>query len=256
MDIVGVQLDAVWEDKAANHAKLAALLAADPPERGTLVVLPEMWATGFSMNVAEITEFGVETEAFMAAQAEAYGIGLLGGVVTTGADGLGRNEAVFFGADGEEAARYAKMHPFSFGGETRHYGRGSEVALFEWQGWMVAPLICYDLRFPEVFRRAARMGAEVFCVLANWPQAREDHWMTLLKARAIENQAYAVGVNRCGDDPELHYGGRSLIFGPRGEVLADAGRGEGMVSARLDREALLTYRREFPALDDIHPDYR
>ena len=198
MNVVGVQGDTAWEDKAANHAKLASLLAADPPAPGTLVVLPEMWATGFSMNVAEITEFGTETEAFMAAQAEAYGIGLLGGVVTTGADGLGRNEAVFFGTDGEEAARYAKMHPFSYGGETRHYGRGSDVVVFEWQGWTVAPFICYDLRFPEVFRRAARLGAELFCVLANWPQAREDHWMTLLKARAIENQAYVVGVNRCG----------------------------------------------------------
>lgn len=257
MNVVGVQLDTVWEDKAANHARLAAKLAADPPAPGTLVVLPEMWATGFSMNVAEITERSdAETEAFQAAQAGLYRIGLLGGVVTTGADGRGRNEAVFFGMDGEEAARYTKMHPFSYGGETRHYGRGSDVILFEWQGLAVAPFICYDLRFPEAFRRAARIGAEVFCVIANWPQAREDHWVTLLKARAIENQAYVVGVNRCGDDPNLHYGGRSLIFGPRGEVLADGGTEEGMLSARLDRDALRTYRREFPALDDIHPDHR
>ena len=256
MNVIGVQLDTIWENKAANHAKLAAMLTADPPAPGTLVVLPEMWATGFSMNVAEIAESNAETEAFMAAQAQTYGIGLLGGVVTTSADGLGRNEAVFFGSDGAEAARYAKMHPFSFGGETRHYGRGSNIALFEWQGFTVAPFICYDLRFPEVFRHAARLGAEVFCVIANWPQAREDHWMTLLKARAIENQAYVVGVNRCGDDLNLHYGGRSLIFGPRGEVLADGGTGEGTLSARLDREALRAYRREFPALGDIHPDYR
>lgn len=256
MNVVGVQLDTVWENKAANHAKLAALLAAEPPAPGTLVVLPEMWATGFSMNVAEIVEFGAETEAFLAAQAEIYRIGLLGGVVTIGADGLGRNEAVLFGMDGKETARYTKMHPFSFGGETRHYGRGSDIVLFEWQEFIVAPFICYDLRFPEVFRHAARRGAEVFCVIANWPHAREDHWMTLLKARAIENQACVIGVNRCGDDPSLHYGGRSLIFGPRGEVLADAGTGEGTLSVCLDQEALRKYRREFPALGDIHPDYR
>jgi len=257
MNVVGVQLDTVWEDKAANHAKLAAMLAADPPAPGTLVVLPEMWATGFSMNVAAITETSdAETKASQAGQAAAYQIGLLGGVVTTGADGRGRNEAVLFGMDGQEVARYTKMHPFSYGGESRHYGRGSDVVLFEWQGLKVAPFICYDLRFPEAFRRAARLGAEVFCVIANWPQAREDHWMTLLKARAIENQAYVVGVNRCGDDPNLHYGGRSLIFGPRGEVLADGGVEEGTLSARLDREALWAYRHEFPALDDIHPDYR
>ena len=216
-----------------------------------------MWATGFSMNVAEVTETSDgETEAFLSALAQEYRLGLLGGIVTTGADGMGRNEAVLFGMDGQEVARYTKIHPFSYGQETRHYGRGSEISVFEWQGFSVAQFICYDLRFPEVFRRTARLGAEVFCVIANWPEARVDHWMTLLKARAIENQAYVVGVNRCGNDPSLHYPGRSLIFGPRGEVLADGGAEEGLLSARLDREALLTYRREFPALQDIHPDYR
>ena len=257
MEVIGLQLNTIWEDKAANHAKLAALLAAGPPMPGTLVLLPEMWATGFSMNVAEITESSAhETETVMAKWASEYGIGLLGGVVTTGADGLGRNEAVLFGADGGETARYTKMHPFSYGGETQHYGRGSDIALFEWQGFAIAPFICYDLRFPEVFRRAARLGAEVFCVIANWPEAREDHWVTLLKARAIENQAYLVGVNRCGNDPNLHYSGRSLIFGPRGEVLADGGTEQGTLGACLDREALRAYRREFPVLDDIHPNFR
>ena len=256
MNVVGVQLDTTWEDKAANHAKLAALLAADPPEPGSLVVLPEMWATGFSLRVAGTTETPArETEAFLAAQAAQHGIGLLGGVVTTGPDGLGRNEAVLFGPDGHEAARYTKMHPFSYGEETKHFGRGSEVRLFEWQGFTVAPLICYDLRFPEVFRAAVRGGAEVFCVIANWPDVRVDHWRTLLKARAIENQAYVVGVNRCGHDPSLYYSGRSLIFGPRGEVLADGGSEEGTVKAHLDRAALRAYRREFPALADIHPDF-
>lgn len=257
MNIVGVQLDTVWEDKTANHANLAAILAADPPEPGSLVILPEMWATGFSLNVAGITETPArETEAFMAWLAAQYGISLLGGVVTTGADGLGRNEAVLIGPDGREVLRYTKMHPFSYGSETKNYGRGSEVVLFEWQGFTVAPFICYDLRFPEVFRAAAQRGAEVFCVIANWPEAREDHWMTLLRARAIENQAYVVGINRCGDDPKLHYSGRSLIFGPRGEVLADGGMFEGMLSVCLDWAALLAYRQEFPALADIHPDYR
>lgn len=257
MTVLMVQLDTVWENKAANHAKLEAFLRAHPPEPGTLVVLPEMWATGFSMNVAAISETpDGETRAFMAAQAERYGTYVLGGIVTTGADGLGRNEAVVFGPNGQEAARYTKMHPFSFGNETRHYGRGDKLCLFEWKGMTVAPFICYDLRFPEVFRHAARLGAQAFCVLANWPQAREDHWMTLLKARAIENQAYVIGINRCGHDPNLYYSGRSLIFGPRGETLADGGEQEGLSQARLDLPALQEYRRQFPALDDIHPDYQ
>ncbi len=257
MNLVGVQWDTVWEDKAANHARLTALFRADPPEAGSLVILPEMWATGFSLNVSAVTETPArETEAFMAALAETNGVYLLGGIVTTGPDGRGRNEAVLFRPQGQEVLRYAKMHPFSFGQETKHYGRGSEVVLFHWQGFTVAPFVCYDLRFPEVFRHAARLGAQVFCVIANWPAVREDHWLTLLKARAIENQAYVIGVNRCGHDPNLYYGGRSLIFGPRGEVVTESGIEAGVITARLDFQALQNYRREFPALEDIHPDYR
>ena len=257
VSVLGVQWDTAWEDKAANHANLAARLAAAPPAPDSLVVLPEMWATGFSMDVAAITETPArETESFMAALAEKHKVFLLGGVVTTGPGGLGRNEAVVFGPDGREAVRYAKMHPFSFGGETRHYGRGSSPTLWEWSGIKVAPFICYDLRFPEVFRAAARRGAELFCVLANWPSARAEHWTTLLKARAIENQAFVLGVNRCGADPKLSYMGRSLLLGPRGETLADGGAAEGVISGSLDLPALRAYRREFPALGDVHPDYR
>jgi len=257
MNVIGVQLDTVWEDKAANHAKLADLLRDKCLQPGTLVVLPEMWATGFSLNVAAISETpSRDTEAFLEAQTALYSITLIGGIVTTGADGKGQNEAVVFGPEGRETTRYAKMHPFSYGRETEKYGRGSQVVLFQWQGFTVAPFICYDLRFPEVFRHAAKHGAQVFPVIANWPQAREDHWMTLLKARAIENQAYVIGVNRCGHDPNLYYSGRSLIFSPRGEMLADGGEIEGLLQARLDLPALLEYRRAFPVLDDIHPDYQ
>ncbi len=256
MNIIGVQMDTVWEDKAANHARLAALLAAHPPEPGSLVVLAEMWSTGFSMNVAAITESPVsETEILMASLAAQYQVGILGGVVTTGSDGLGRNEAVLFGTDGQEKARYMKIHPFSYGMETAYYGRGSEIVLFDWEGVRVAPFICYDLRFPEVFRQAVSLGAELFCVLANWPQAREDHWKILLKARAIENQAYVLGINRCGADPNVTYSGHSLLYGPRGEMLADGGSSEGLLTTSLDLSALQAYRREFPALADRHPDY-
>jgi predicted amidohydrolase len=111
----------------------------------------------------------------------------------------------------------------------------------------VAPAVCYDLRFPELFRA---VRADVWCVLANWPTPRVEHWLTLLKARAIENQAYVIGVNRCGRDPGNEYPGRSQIISPRGEVLADAGDGEGIIQAALDMPALEAYRREFPVLRD------
>jgi len=257
MNLIGVQIDSLWENKGANHKKIAERLAAFPPERGALVVLPEMWATGFSMNVPAITETpGRETEAFMAVQAEQYGIYLMGGIVTTGEDGRGRNECVVYSPVGGQIGRYAKIHPFSLGGESKVYGRGSEVVLFDWNGFKVSPFICYDLRFPEVFRQAVRCGAELFCVIANWPELRVDHWLTLLKARAIENQAYVIGVNRCGNDPNLSYSGRSIIYGPRGDILAEGGREEEMISAGLNQPEQQKYRREFPALDDIHPKYQ
>jgi len=115
----------------------------------------------------------------------------------------------------------------------------------------VAPFICYDLRFPELFRMAVRQGAQLYVVIANWPASRVHHWVTLLQARAIENQAYVVGVNRCGSDPKVAYAGRSLVVSPRGVILADAGGGERVLSAELDLAALQAYRAEFPVLQDM-----
>jgi len=256
MNVVGVQLNSVWENKAANHDKLSAWLAANPPEIGSLVVLPEMWATGFSFDVPAITETpSLETETYLSELARHYQISLLGGVVTTGQDGRGLNQCVVYGPDGLEVARYTKIHPFSYGGESVAYGRGSEVILFDWNGFKVAPFICYDLRFPEIFRSAVQQGAELFCVIANWPQERVDHWITLLKARAIENQTFVLGVNRCGQDPNLTYSGQSVIYGPRGDLLAEGGMEESVFSANLDRLELQRYRREFPALADINAAY-
>jgi omega-amidase len=256
MRVYCCQLDIAWEDKPANYAKTRALLDALTLPRGSLVLLPEMFATGFSMDVAAIAEEeGGETEAFLARTACEYGIYLLGGAVTAAPDGRGHNEAVVFSPEGERFARYRKIHPFTYGGETRHYAPGRQVVPFEWRSVTVSPFICYDLRFPEVFRSAVRQGAQLFTVIANWPAARESHWVALLKARAIENQAYVAGVNRCGRDPKLAYSGRSMIISPRGDVLTDAGETEGVASADLDLAALLEYRRSFPALADMREEY-
>lgn len=252
MQVALVQLDIAWEDKKANHAKVRALLEKSKPPRGALVVLPEMFSTGFSMEASAIAEGEArESERFLASTAKEFGVAMLGGVVTLGADGRGRNQAVAFGPDGAPLARYAKIHPFSYGEETKHYTGGTEIALFEYGGFKVAPFVCYDLRFPEVFRAAVKRGAQLFTVIANWPEPREAHWLALLKARAIENQAYVVGVNRCGRDPKLPYSGRSQVLGPKGDVLADAGTAEGVTVAELDLAPLLEWRHAFPALADM-----
>jgi predicted amidohydrolase len=252
MKIYCVQLDTVWENKPASIARAEALFRAAKPDPGSLVLLPEMFATGFSMNVTAIREEPKhEAEQFLAATAREFGIFLMGGIVSGSAAGKGKNEAVVFTPQGKELARYHKMQPFTLGGESDNYEAGREPVLFPWQGFTVSPFICYDLRFPEHFRSATRRGAQLLTVIANWPVARIQHWVTLLQARAIENQACVAGVNRAGTDPKLTYTGRSLIVSPKGDILADAGESECVISAEVSLDELETYRRDLPFLRDM-----
>jgi omega-amidase len=256
MKLIGIQLDIVWEDKAATFDRVRRMLDAQPPQPGALLVLPEMFSTGFSMNVAKIQE-GRErqAEAFLRSLAQEYKVYVLGGVVNVGADGHGRNQALAFAPDGRELVRYDKIHPFTLGEEGKHYTGGDAVHVFNWDDFSVAPFVCYDLRFPEVFRAAARRQAQLLAIIANWPYPRESHWVTLLQARAIENQAYVIGVNRCGKDPKYTYFGRSMIVDPHGKILTDAGNEEGLVSADIDAQVVDNWRRDFPALLDMKARY-
>lgn len=255
MQVIGLQIDSVWENKAANHDKVLSLLDKAKPQAGALVVLPEMFASGFSMNVAAIHDESLETQDFLSRNAAERKIYLMGGVVMKDKSGKGRNEAVVYSPEGREVARYCKLQPFTLGGEMDHYVPGESVCLFECQGFTVTPFICYDLRFPELFRSVAVRGANLIVVIASWPAVRDDHWVTLLKARAIENLSYVVGVNRCGNDPKLYHSGRSMIYDPHGRVLADAGSEEGWIEAQLELQTLLDWRRSFPALGDVRQDF-
>lgn len=256
MQLIAMQTDIRWEDKTANHTRARELLATATPQAGALVVLPEMCMTGFSMKVAKIDEGDARpSEHFLAGLAREFGIYVCGGVVTRAADGRGLNQSVTWAPDGSEVARYSKCHPFSHAREDQHYAKGDGPLLYDWAGLAVAPTICYDLRFPELYRIAAGRGAQLYTVIANWPQRREAHWRALLVARAIENQAWVIGVNRCGDDPWLHYGGASLIVDPRGEILADAGAHEGLLSVDVHLDMLLDYRASFPALADMRSEF-
>lgn len=251
MKISAVQLDIAWEDKAANFARVRALLAAAPPEPGSLIVLPEMFATGFSMNLAATRQDAArEDEAFLAALAREHRANVLGGVVSPGDGAMGRNDAVAFSPDGTLLARYTKMHPFSLAGEAEGHAAGDGVVTFACGGFTVAPFVCYDLRFPEIFRAAARAGANLFTVIALWPAKRQQHWLTLLQARAIENQAYVIGVNRVGSEPQFSYPGRSVVIDPHGVIIADAGEQERVLTATLEAETVHAWRRDFPALRD------
>lgn len=255
MQLVACQLDIAWEDKPENFRRVREMLAAADVQPGALVALPEMFATGFSMHVDTIAEAeDGPTHVFLAELAAELKSHVVGGVVTRASDGRGRNDAVVFGPDGRQVARYAKLHPFSFVGETKHYQAGSELTAFRSGEFNVAPFVCYDLRFPEAFRLAVARGAELMVVIANWPAPRDAHWRALLPARAIENQCYVLAVNRAGSDPHVPYAGSSMIVTPRGETAAIADARPQVLTAEIDRQPLLEYRREFPALADMRPE--
>ncbi len=256
MNLIAVQLDSAWENPTESIARVRKLLSGVRIKPGDLIVLPEMFSTGFSMNTQAIaeTQQNHPAEDFLRELAQHHQAHLLGGLVRRAPCGKGFNQALLIGPDGAEQARYTKLHPFSYAGENDHYQPGDLLTTFDWAGFKVAPLICYDLRFPEAFRAAVRRGVNFFIVIANWPAARVHHWIALLMARAIENQAWVLGVNRTGMDQKLTYPGRSMLIDPRGSIVADAGEGAGLLTATPSLEALLEYRRTFPALSDMRKD--
>lgn len=250
MQIVAAQLDSVWEDKPASHQRVLELLDSADIAADSLIVLPEMFDTGFSMNVeATVQGDDRESESFLKSVASRYKAAVLAGVVTPSSNGAA-NEAVAFAPDGTELVRYRKMQPFTPAGEDTHYGFGESHRIFEWQGVRIAPFVCYDLRFPEIFRPAALDGAELIVTIACWPEKRSEHWVRLLQARAIENQAYTVGVNRCGTDPKFSYDGRSCAWDPMGQLVFEATRDQQVFHCEVDAGAVRKWRAEFPALRD------
>ncbi len=251
MNVHLVQFDIAWENPAANRDRIGQLVARSAPVMGDLVVLPETAFTGFSLDTSCTLSDAGAAEAFLADLARRFHCTVVGGIVAADSHGRASNQALAFSPAGVLLARYVKLQPFSLGGEGAVHAPGDEIVLFDWEGIRVAPFICYDLRFPEHFRAAVQRGAEMFVVIASWPVTRHHHWLTLLQARAIENQALVVGVNRCGTDPSFTYNGRSIVASPHGHIIADAGEGERVVTARIDADEIRRWRREFPALADI-----
>ena len=252
-----VQLDIAWEDKPTNHRRIKDLLAPITVEAGDLIILPEMFDTGFSMNVETTHDADGRSLAFCQALAQSTGAFVHGSRTVLEVDGWARNRATIHDGHGDLAREYDKIHPFSFGRETERFRGGASVTTWQWahggESICVCPAVCYDLRFPELFRTGLTMGAEAYVIGANWPDARAEHWRALLIARAIENQAFVLGVNRAGRDPYLNYAGGSLVVDPLGRVVADAGEGERVVSARIDAEVCRQWRDRFPAWRDRRP---
>jgi omega-amidase len=251
-----LQLDIAWHDKQANFDKVERLLSRADPDEGDLVILPEMFDTGFSMDTAVTADMAGETLKYLMQLAGDLGIYLQGGRTVracTKVDCKAQNRAPIIGPDGALLLEYAKVHPFTYGKEPDHFEGGREVMTYRWgadAGLTVCPAICYDLRFPELFRIGLAKGAEAFAIGANWPQPRQHHWRALLIARAIENQAFVFAVNRTGNDPNLAYAGGSIAISPRGEVLRELGPEEATLSIEVDPAEVHRWREKFPAWKD------
>ncbi len=251
-----VQFSPIWEDKEANFARIQRLLECSPPEPHSLVVLPEAFATGFSLNL-QVTCDGEpgQTHAFLSRLSSAHKVWILAGLIAPDPDSaMGKNIAVLFNPEGERFGEYQKMYPFAPIGEDKVHLAGKEPQIFSIGNFLLSPALCYDLRFPELFRASVKQGANLFVVLASWPDSRMSHWHALLQARAIENQAYVIGVNRTGSDPNHQYAGGSKVIDPMGKTRVESNMEEELVSFTLEYRLIEDWRSSFPALLDMRED--
>lgn len=252
MKIGMIQLDIAWQSKAENYSKAKELIKEAASRSCEIVVLPEMFNTGFSMAIEKIGEelFG-ETSEFLRKAAAEFQIGIIGGYPVLENTGKGKNAAIVIDEKGNIISTYFKIFPFSFVKENHYYDSGQSPILFKIRGMNASVFICYDLRFPEIFRRVARNVHCIF-VIANWPSSRIEHWNTLLKARAIENQCFVIGVNRIGiDGNDLMYPGNSHIISPSGQDLCSGSSQDELIIADIDLGQVDEVRNEFPFLDDM-----
>lgn len=242
-----IQTELVWQDPSANQKHFEALIreVAD----ADLIVLPEMFLTGFTMEPETVAEQqDGEQVKWMIAMAQETGAAICGSLVIRVADEY-FNRLLFVTPDGR-MCRYDKRHLFRMGNEHEHYKSGEERTVIHYRGWRILPTICYDLRFPVWCRN--RNDYDLMLCVANWPAPRRQNWRVLLQARAVENQAYVVGVNRVGQDGKgLEYAGDSMVVSFKGEPLVDSEPGKAYSGkATLDLEALQDFKEKFPAWAD------
>ena len=232
-----IQMDMRLGESAYNFAHAEALLRRAAAEGTDTALLPETWNTGFfpADHLPERSDRGGEA-------------------VSDRRGGRVYNTAYVFDRQGARLAAYDKTHLFTPMGEHEHYAAGDHLTTFSLDGHKCGLLICYDLRFPELFRTLALQGVELLLLPAQWPAARRYHWETLTAARAIENQFFLAACNSCGTAGETVFGGASRILGPRGELLAAAGVGEEIVTAALDFSVLAEVRNSINVFHDRRPE--
>lgn len=253
MKVAAVQHDIRWLDRAANFAHVAEMVREAADNGARLVVLSEMFSTGFAVGAewgdALAEPRGGESSTFIVETARRYGVWLAGSCPESATVGERPANTLVLASPAGEVHRYEKIHPFSYGGEDKYIKPGSSTMTVDIEGVATSLFVCYDLRFADKFWELAE-STDLYIVPANWPVSRAAHWSVLLEARAIENQAYVVGVNRVGTGGSLVYGGGSRIVGPFGEDIARADERETIIYGEVSREHVRAVREKYPFLRD------
>jgi omega-amidase len=248
-----IQLNTAWENRQRNYEKARFFAKKAAGECCDCIVFPEMFNTGFSMNLAAISDEGIgETTSVLSEIAKKNNINLIAGFpIKAPGEDKGRNMAVAYDRKGMLRATYTKMHCFCLTDEGKYYMAGDNVTTFDIDGLPSSIFICYDLRFPEVFRKVAKQVQAIF-VIANWPSERVEHWNALLKARAIENQCFIIGVNRTGIDGNgIHYSGSSCVIDPTGSFIFSGNESDEYIICDFDPSQVGKVRSQFPFLKDM-----
>jgi predicted amidohydrolase len=250
MKLALLQFDIAWNDPKENESRCARLVSDAVDQGAEVIVFPEMFTSGFSLlsgNDAVVA--GSIGTSFLAHVASEYGVHTIGSVPEITESGDMFNTAWVFNSSGKVAS-YRKIHLFSYGNETDLYRPGDSLLTIALPGGIRCTLfICYDLRFSVPFYKAARK-TDLFLILANWPSARREHWLTLLRARAIENQAFVAGVNRIGSGGGLEYSGDSSVYAPDGSVIGAMHDRSGVLVSEIESSTVSETRNTFPALAD------
>ena len=251
MKLALCQYDIKWEDKEANKKRILELLATCPRKQEIdWLIFSEMTLSAFTMNTP-VSELNESDRDFFRDLAMKNNINVSYGGVENGFNNL-----ITLNRHGDRVNTYSKIHLYAFGGEDKYYKAGSKQEVFELEGLKIMPAVCFDLRFPYLFWKMAEQ-VDLYLVIAAWPMRRAEHWMTLLRARAVENQAYCAGVDRLGLEGKVEYSGNSMCFDPLGKVMLDAGTAEGifvseiavtkdLVSKSRERFPFLKERKQFP----------
>jgi predicted amidohydrolase len=252
--VAALQHDIIWHDRDANFGRLAPMITGAAAAGAQLVLLTETFSTGFSFDTPGIgePEQGPSAE-FLAEQASTHDLWVGGSCPeidpSAPADDQRPSNTFVLAGPGGEFYRYRKIHPFSHAGEERYVRAGTDFVTVTIDGVRLSLFVCYDLRFSDEFWGLAP-DTDAYLVVANWPEKRRLHWSTLLRARAIENQAYVVGVNRVGNGGGLEYSGDSAIIDPLGEVLAAGSRVETVLLADIDSDHVASTREHFRFMQD------